>query len=183
MKKNENKVSQKSNVSIKNDEIKLLQKSINEMKKTIKKMEKRLSVIDNSSKEKSSKINNTKKPVINKTVVLKPKIQQPKTKTIDSNIEKYINELKDDIEKIKKAKENKNTKLSKKLCVDALEIACDCDGDILRNRSELKNKSSLVNKYKLIKKELEDLVKSIYGDERPVLSEDSIAGDDFYGRF
>ena len=90
---------------------------------------------------------------------------------------------------------HKQTKLAKKAVADndistakytssvALEAVVDADIYIHQHKSFVSMNQSLIDQIAKLYDETKVLIKSIYGDERPYISGDSIAGDYFYGSY
>ena len=115
---------------------------------------------------------------------------QPKKVTIDDQsiysgnglLNKYIVETKKQTELAKQALKNNDNEIARSASRNALNSIVDADIYINQHKSITKMDSQLINEVVELYQKTKLLVKSIYGDERPILSEDSIAGDDFYGR-
>jgi hypothetical protein len=95
----------------------------------------------------------------------------------NEQLQKYIDE---NIKQTKLAKEainKKNNEIARKTSRDALESIVDADIYINQHKTIAQMDIKLINKVHELYKKTEILIKSIYGDERPHLTEDSIAGD------
>jgi hypothetical protein len=172
------------------DEIISLKKSIKEIKEMMVKLEKRISGFEATIKN-NGKIKFTKQETaikLNKPKK-KPNSQNYQNGSINSKyqyalfgnglLKRYIDETKKQTKLVKQEVENKNNKIARKASRDALEAVVDADIYINQYKSITKMDIKLVNELHELYKETNILVKSIYGDERPVLDEDSIAGDDY----
>ena len=101
---------------------------------------------------------------------------------INTTIQNYMKKAMDYMKLAENAVKNNNNESARKNSRDALEEIVNGDIFISQNKRMYNINDKIILEYKNVYEKISILVKSIYGDERPILSEDSIAGDEMYGR-